>query len=162
MATRTNLPASQTTGNVLTAAYVNDLRGAFRILQVVDAATSSVTSSTSATYADSGLTATITPQSATSKILILVAQSGFNGFAGQGLGVRVMRGGTVLQTQIDGVYGSTSTVLGTITIFGLDSPATTSATTYKTQFARTAGAAGPVYVQPNSNQSTIILCEVSA
>ena len=162
MATPTNLPASQTTGNVLTAAYINDLRGAFRILQVVDAATSSVTSSTSATYADSGLTATITPQSATSKILILVAQSGFNGTAGQGLGVRVMRGGTVLQTQIDGVYGSTSTVLGTITIFGLDSPATTSATTYKTQFARTAGSAGAVYVQPNSNQSTIILCEVSA
>ena len=33
MATPTNLPATQTSGNVLTAAWLNDLRGAFRILQ---------------------------------------------------------------------------------------------------------------------------------
>jgi len=162
MATPTNLPGVQTTGNVLTAAYVNDLRGAFRILQVVDAGTITLGSTTSGTYADSGLTATITPQSASSKILILVAQSGFNGSAGQGLGVRLMRGGTVLQTQTDSVYGSTAAVLSTVTMFGLDSPSTTSATTYKTQFARTLGSTGSVFVQPNGNQSTIILCEVSA
>jgi hypothetical protein len=162
MATPTNLPASFSTAQILTAGQMNDLRGAFRILQVVDAGTIALGSTTSGTYADSGLTATITPQSASSKILILVAQSGFNGTAGQGLGIRLMRGGTVLQTQTDGVYGSASANLSSVVVIGLDSPSTTSAVTYKTQFARTAGSVGLVYVQPNSNQSTIILCEVSA
>jgi hypothetical protein len=53
MATPTNLPATQTTGNVLTAAYMNDLRGAFRVLQVVQGTpvTAEVSNSTS-TYVD--------------------------------------------------------------------------------------------------------------
>jgi hypothetical protein len=162
MATPTNLPASFTDGTALPAASLNNLRGAFRILQVVDNGTATLGSTTSGTYADSGLTATITPQSSSSKIFVLVSQSGFNGSAAQGLGIKLLRGGTVLQTHVDAVYDSAGAVLSSVSILALDSPSTTSATTYKTQFARTLGSAGLVYVQPNGNQSTIILCEVSA
>ena len=162
MATPTNLPAAQTTGAVLTAAYMNDLRGAFRILQVVSASITSLGSTTSSTYADTGLSVSITPQSSTSKFLVLVTQSSYNGSAGQGIGVSLVRNSTNVQVTNDGVYGATTAIVGNIVIFALDSPATTSAITYKTQFARNSGTATPVYIQVNSNPSTIIVCEVSA
>jgi hypothetical protein len=76
MATPTNLPASQTTGNVLTAAYVNDLRGSFRVLQVIYGSTSTATTNNTSTFADTTLTATITPQSSSSKVLVMVSQNG--------------------------------------------------------------------------------------
>jgi hypothetical protein len=161
MATPTNLPASQTTGNVLTAAYVNDLRGAFRILQVVSGETSAVGSSTSATYADTALTATITPQATTSKILVIVSQNIYTNAATTGCGIKLVRGATALDTVVDLSYGTASGVLASHALTYLDSPSTISATTYKTQYARTAGA-GSAIVQPNNSRSSIILMEVSA
>jgi hypothetical protein len=76
MATPTNLPATATAGQVYTAANVNDLRGAFRVLQVVQAVYSAVIASNSTTtMADTNLTATITPQDTNSKILVMVTQT---------------------------------------------------------------------------------------
>ena len=161
MATPTNLPASFTS-STLASATMNNLRGAFRILQVVSTSTTTTGSSSSGTYADAGLSLSITPQATTSKILVLVAQSAYNGYSGQGIGIRLVRDSTVLQTHTDGVYGGNSTVLAMVTMLSLDSPSTLSAVTYKTQFARTAGSSGVVFVQANTNPSTIVLCEVSA
>ena len=161
MATPTNLPASQTTGNVLTAAYVNDLRGAFRILQVVSAENLTAATSTSATYVDSGLTATITPQATTSKILAIYSENIYTNAGTTGCGIRLVRGATTLDTVIDLSYGTSSGILASHAFTYLDSPSTTSATTYKTQFARTTGA-GTVFVQPNNSRSSLILMEVSA
>ena len=63
MATQTNLPAAWTSGQVLTAAALNNLRGAFRIMQIVSATTSTEQSSSSSTYADAtSLSVSITPQ----------------------------------------------------------------------------------------------------
>jgi hypothetical protein len=76
MATPTNLPAAVATGDVGTAAQFNNMRGAFRILQVVQGTTSTAATNATSTYADTGLTATITPQSSSSKILVLVNQVG--------------------------------------------------------------------------------------
>jgi hypothetical protein len=76
MATPTTLPASFVAGSILTAAELNDLRGAFRVLQVVNATTSTTTSNSTSTYADTSLTATITPTSTSSKILVFVNQAG--------------------------------------------------------------------------------------
>jgi len=167
MATPTNLPATQTSGNVLTAAWLNDLRGAFRILQVVSASTSTEVASATATHADTGLTATITPQSSSSKILVYVAHpqcykdtgNGFNS-----MNMRIMRGGTNIQT-VATVAGFTGTALDNV--FGitgvcLDSPATTSATTYKTQFASNFGTSSVKVQYASQGTSTIILMEVSA
>ena len=56
---------------------------------------------------------------------------------------------------------SVDVYLGSIGTSVLDSPATTSATTYKTQFANQTAAAS-VQVQTLSAQSTIVLLEISA
>jgi hypothetical protein len=160
MATPTNLPATQTTGNVLTAAYVNDLRGAFRILQVVSATTSTSTAASSATFVDTTLTVTITPQSNTSKIFVMVNQSLFV-FSGDSASFRLLKGATVLQTQLSAVFSSASNILGNASFMFLDSPATTSATTYKTQIARASGT-GSVTANINNNPANITVFEISA
>jgi hypothetical protein len=161
MATRTNLPAVEVANTTLPAAWLNDLRGAFRILQVVSSSNAVVASSTSATYADTGLSASITPQSTSSLILVVWSQDMFNSGSGTGVGVRLVRGSTVLDTIIDMTYGSASSNVQHGTATYLDTPSTVSALTYKTQFARTAGA-GTAFVQPNNNRSSILLFEVSA
>ena len=167
MATPTTLPVAAVAGDVLTAAYVNDLRGAFRVLQVVFGETSTAVSSSSNVFADTGLTATITPTSATSKILVMYSQNGgfkSSGSANNRLSVRLFRGATLLHGFADVGFTGTALALHTASISAtyLDSPATTSATTYKTQF-RSDDNAASVAVQVNSlSTSTITLMEISA
>lgn len=161
MATPTNLPAAQTTGAVLTAAYMNDLRGAFRILQVVSAVTTTQTASSSATYIDTTLTVNITPQSSSSKIFVMVNQSLYHNTTGGNTGIRLVRGSTTLQEQLDPTYNAGGPGVGNVSFLYLDSPATTSATTYKTTFARRTGT-GTCEVQINSNPANITVFEVSA
>ena len=160
MATPTNLPAAQTTGNVLTAAYMNDLRGAFRVLQVLQATTVTQTASGSATYVSTTSTLTITPQSTSSKILVVsnlvcLASSSPCQYA-----VRIQRGATTVFT--NGGAGYFLTDNGTcITSIYLDSPSTTSSTTYTIQYARASGV-GTAYVQLGGAPSTLTLLEISA
>jgi hypothetical protein len=161
MATPTNLPAAQTTGNVLTAAYVNDLRGAFRVLQVVSGTTTTATSATIIGFVDSTLTATITPQSNTSKILVIINQSLFVNTASNECVYRLVRGSTTLQTQVSPVYSTGGSILGYAGFAVLDAPASTSALTYKTQIAIQLGV-GSVTAQQNGNPANITLLEISA
>jgi hypothetical protein len=167
MATPTTLPASFVAGNILEAAQLNNLRGAFRILQVVTGSNSTQAISSSATFADTGLTATITPSATSSKILVLVTQNGVlknTGANDNACNLKLLRGATDLQalSEVGKTNSNIINIIGSSTFFVLDSPATTSATTYKTQFASHLGAATGAYVQYNANTSTIILCEVSA
>lgn len=167
MPTPTNLPSSFTAGDILTAANMNLLRGGFRVLQVVFGSTSTPISSSVGTLADTGLSATITPQANTNKVLILVCQNGgdkSNQNVANALRVHLLRGASVI-SQITNSAGYTGTALNlrtaTIAAAYLDSPATTSATTYKTQFANNAAVAS-VSLQVNSEMSTIVLLEISA
>ena len=167
MATPTNLPAVEVANTTLPASWLNDLRGAFRILQVVTASTSTAVSSSTATLADTGLSASITPQSTSSKILVYVVhpqcyKSNANGF--NCLSMAILRGATNIQTVVS-VAGFTATALDNV--FGvsgihLDSPNTTSATTYKTQFASAFGGASVQVQYGSAGTSTIMLMEVSA
>jgi hypothetical protein len=167
MATPTTLPAAAVAGDVLTAAYVNDLRGAFRVLQVVSANHSTPTSNSTTTLADTGLTATITPSATTSKILVLVSQAGVfksSTNAGNCIDIRLFRGATDISPITLGA-GFTNTAvanfIGNVSCMFLDSPNTTSATTYKTQFKNQVAFA-QVTVQGNSSESNIVLLEISA
>jgi hypothetical protein len=151
--------------------------GGGKVLQVVFGSTAQEVTSASSTFADTGLTATITPTSATSKILVLVSQNGTysnNSSVGNALGLRLMRGATDICVFADGLsYAVTSggAAVGSITaasVCYLDEPATTSATTYKTQF-KSMSAAATVHVQANFtgigsliNNSTITLLEIGA
>jgi hypothetical protein len=136
--------------------------GGGKVLQVVYASYNTDTSSTSATYADTGLTATITPTLATSKVLVLVQQNGCRKEGNTSINLKLFRGATELLKFAE-LLGSTATTARNNVAVGasyLDSPSTTSATTYKTQFAADNGATA--YVQNSTSASTITLLEIGA
>ena len=169
MATPTNLPASFSVGAVLTADQMNDMRGAFRVLQVVSAGTTLGQFTTSTTYADvSGLSATITPSSTSSKVLVIVSLCGGSKEAGgvnNGLATKVIRGASTLVGQVSTAAGANGVnqlqIVATLSGVYLDAPNTTSATTYKAQFA-TSSAGIACYLQRGGEGSTITLLEISA
>jgi hypothetical protein len=139
--------------------------GGGKVLQVVEGSTTTTAYNSTSTYADTGLTATITPSSTTSKILVLVSQQGvykIEGSSNQSIGIKLFRGATQLSYQ-SALYNNTNGRLdiGEQSIQYLDSPSTTSATTYKTQFAAEANTAY-VVVQSNTGRSSIILMEIGA
>lgn len=160
MATPTNLPASFTVGQVLTAAQQNDLRGAFRVLQLSSVQGNTEQTSTSATYADvTGLSVTLTPQATTNKILIISTNSLLASANAADCGIRLLRGATNIFTSVQFI-GAANTGASVTSIF-LDSPATTSATTYKVQFNRNAGT-GTVYSSITGTLSNLVVMEISA
>ena len=166
MATPTNLPAAFTVGQVLTSTQQNDLRGAFRVLQVVSATTNTIVSNTTSTFADTGLTVNITCQSTDSKVFVIVSQtfSKNSGNVNNAVIARIMRGATEI-SRFSGAALYTGSALdlvgpcGTATL--LDSPASISALTYKTQFANFTNANG-VGANTNNGVGTITLLEISA
>jgi hypothetical protein len=138
--------------------------GGGKVLQVVSATTSTAVSSSSTTLVDTGLTATITPSSATSRILVMFSQYIFKDLATStnGVIISLRRGATQIFTNNYLLYTNTAVELSTgYSVSYLDSPSTTSATTYKTQFSNRVNAAS-VEVQASNNTSTIILMEIGA
>ena len=137
------------------------------VLQVVSAVYSTTTSTTSS-LVDTGLTATITPKFSTSKILVLVGQSiyMYNGGNDNGAILNLVRGSTTIFSSSSGqamyIYcGSGSTEMQTsYPVNYLDSPATTSATTYKMQMQGVVGAT--IQAQSGSVSSSITLMEIAA
>jgi hypothetical protein len=141
------------------------------VLQVVFGSVNTGGSSTTTnSWFDTGLSASITPTSATSKILIIVNQqidinaSGSDGQAN----VQVLRNSTAITgggLNWDQLRMSLNSISGGFISWSypvnyLDSPATTSAITYKAQASlRTAGT---LSVQKAGNPSYITLLEVAA
>lgn len=165
MATPTNLPASAVTGEVLTAAYVNDLRGAFRILQVVQGTRTTQSTFSTNTPATTGLTATITPQSSTSKILIVGSFAGCNKQSSDtGLNLWLYRGASqlIMCCYNVGSISSGSQTNSHASATYLDSPATTSATTYTVYGASNANSSFAIMNHTGTPTSTLLLLEVSA
>ena len=115
--------------------------GGGKVLQVVQGTKTSVFTTTSATYVDLGLSVSITPSSATSKIMVMVSGYTYVYRSGSGTdsygSLALVGGATQLQEHNIGYYQLASTSNAEIYIpmnFSyLDSPATTSAITYKTQ-----------------------------
>ena len=139
--------------------------GGGKVLQVVSATYSTETGNSTNTYADTGLTATITPTLTTSKVLVLLSQVGNRKTSSDTfLDARLMRGGTEIAyfEAYSGANGvSQANYYGTTGYTYLDSPATTSATTYKTQF-KSGGGTAAVATQVGSGLSTITLLEIGA
>jgi predicted secreted protein len=151
--------------------------GGGKVLQVVQTTYSTEATSTSTTYADSGLTLNITPSSTNSKILALVNfATGFDrAAASAAVRIRLMRGSTSVLELGGGTHKqalklelSNEAYVNVLDIFSfnyLDSPATTSATTYKVQFGcgqQPGGATITTYAQKDSNVSVITLMEIGA
>jgi hypothetical protein len=183
MATPTTLPSTFVSGAVLTAAQMNDLRGAFRVLQVVSTTKTDTftTSSTSYTVV-TGLTASITPSATSSKILVIVNMYGFGTDGGNQLNVQLFRDSTAIC--IGDTAGSRARLSGNLQAFAtgasqqinqthfnfLDSPNTISAVTYAPYVK--VSTAGTGYVNRSQSDtdgagfvrmaSTITVMEISA
>lgn len=139
-----------------------------KVLQVVQATISTDTTVTSTSYTDTGVTATITPSAATSKVMIIVTQLvsfSTGGNSDAGLSMNIMRGATqvyeIAQNQAFTLNQNTTTA-HPIAINYLDSPATTSATTYKLQGKLNATSGRSARFQQNSATSNILLLEIGA
>ena len=184
MATPTTLPATFVAGQVLTAAQMNALRGAFRVLQVVSTTKTDTFSASVAAgsfAAVTGLTATITPQSATSKILVLASVTAGAATAADGVSGKITGGNTT--SYLGAAAGSRTPsassgraggVPTTLSFNYLDSPATTSATTYGVSITFEETGTTPITVYCNQSPgdanaayvgrfaSTITVMEISA
>lgn len=113
-----------------------------KVLQVVQGQATASNSTNTSTYADTGLTATITPSATSSKILVLISQQFYyyKGSSQSGVGLKLVRGSTDIWTT-NTQYGWQNASFGGTQSEGrniqpliyLDSPSSTSALTYKTQ-----------------------------
>ena len=150
---------TSTFGGAITANNV----GAGNVLQVVNSTYQTSISSANTTRLDTGLTATITPSSTSSKILIIVSQTVFkNPSAPSGARMYLMRDSTDLISHAR-VGLNDSNAMGCYVSWGtsyLDSPSTTSAVTYKTQFSNHA-TSGLVYVNLDNDLAQITLLEIA-
>jgi hypothetical protein len=139
------------------------------VLQVVQGVYGTATQIQSTTFTDTGLTASITPTSATSKILVIVSQPGFCQYVSGGNAIipNLCRNGSEILRL--GQSQSTTTTFApfSINVSYLDSPATTSSTTYKTQAKWSAGASSSNTIFLNwtsdiNGNSTMVLMEIAA
>jgi len=152
--------AIRTLGNAIDSTLFNFIN----IKQIVTASYATSTSNSTNVAADTGLTATITPSSVNSKILILLNQAGCAksaGNAANSIRINLLRGASIITyPAVTGAFTNSALVNQiSVSCVYLDSPATTSATTYKTQFLNNANAAS-VTVQQDSALSNIILVEL--
>ena len=139
------------------------LTGVGKVLQVIQGTTTTPVATTSATPVDTGLSLSITPTSASSKILILVSQYARGSErADVGLGLTLVRDSTAILTwsaSNTALYINVNDFRLAHSMFYLDSPATTSSTTYKTQIG--SYGSGTITAQHSSIPSTITLMEIA-
>jgi len=144
------------------AAISTSKLGTGAVLQVVNATYGTQTSIATSTFTTTGLTASITPSSSTSKIFIAVSVPTNSASSGQNATITIYRNSTnlALNTNLGVLQGNGAPLYANINVVFLDSPATTSATTY-TVYGQSSS--GTVYFNnlgmPAS--SSIILMEIA-
>jgi hypothetical protein len=143
------------------------------VVQVVEGSNSTAKTISSTTYTDTNLSVTITPSSASSKVLVFVQQYltvNNTGTTEIGAGLKLLRGTTVVADLDDArraamqsqTTGGNQQLGGSVFLQHLDSPSTTSPVTYKTQAAvYTTSGSGSTTAQKNSTESRIVVMEIA-
>lgn len=160
-----------TNGQVLTAdsseatglKYATPASGG-KVLQVVQATQATQVSSSSTSYVTTGLTASITPTLATSKVLVLVTMpvSKSNANANNCMRLQLKRDASIVFIAPSAAQTLDASYLYVGASFNyLDAPATTSSTAYTVEFSNST-AASAVLVMEGGSTSTIILMEIGA
>jgi hypothetical protein len=141
-----------------------------KVLQVVNVNFSSTASTSGSTFVDTGLSASITPSSASNKIFILAS-----------FGVGMYPSGVAAYPKFQVVRDSTALTdtrkiilnrddasrpnyqFGSVvSINFLDSPSATSSTTYKIQYRNDASSGGTLYINPDGTESSnLTLMEIA-
>ena len=116
-----------------------------QVVQATVTAAASGTSTSSSSFVTTGLTANITPTSASNKILITVDGSYYNGTGSSNNWFTVYRNGANVNTgaspaTLQSTYVAGASTVLPVSIIYLDSPATTSSVTYTVYFACGSGA----------------------
>jgi len=135
-----------------------------KVLQVIQATAASQVNVSTTTFTDTGLSVTITPSLNTSRVMIIATHSGSGKDTGDTSATfRLMRDATSIGTlaAIVGTTGSSLTNISNVTISFVDTPATTSAITYKTQL-NSASNTAKAFTGAGSGTSTIIAMEIGA
>lgn len=158
--TTLNLPASSGTVLTTTSPKVGN------VIQVVSATKTDTQSTSSSTYSDvTNLSVTITPSSASNKILViasvLVGQTGGNGTAAS---VNIVRDSTSIispsspSSRFPSIFNMESSISSSMQFMLmpasftiLDSPASISALTYKIQFKNVVNGVGVAYINRGGN-----------
>lgn len=164
-----------TTNQVLTVvggvpAWAAAAAGGGKVLQVVYASTTTpVTLTSTSAYGDTGLSGSITPTLASSKVLIMTSQTAIISTAALlARGTRILRDASVIFTGgarndfMADISGSPTPMYfcNRFSLMYLDSPSTTSSVTYKTQGIMEFG--NSQTYQNSNGASTIILMEIGA
>jgi hypothetical protein len=129
------------------------------VLQVVQGLYTNNFNTTSTSYVDTGLSASITPSSTSSKILVMVSQQGFKADSADSYYYNILRGSTQIgETRVQ-IHTTSQSSAGNY-LHRLDSPSTTSSITYKTQVHSDSG--NNIYFQwSTEGSSTITLMEIA-
>jgi hypothetical protein len=139
------------------------------IKQIVTGSYNTQVTSTSDTLEDTGLSLSITPTSASSKIFVVIAQSFgwlWGNAAQSGAVAALFRNSTKINSDVTMTYANLSGVSSDFRITSrtgfwyVDSPATTSAVTYKTQFSKRNS--GATAYANRDGESYITLMEIGA
>jgi hypothetical protein len=165
----TGVVGSAVTGRGITSGTITSgvTFPAGHIVQTSTLATTTTSASLTSTWADIGLSQTITPSSSSSKILVLCQisvqqyRAAVETFAGIGL----QRNGTDIWMKTNyesvmeaGMSGGSRTFLSSMNpIVYVDAPSSTSAVTYKVVGK---AAAGTAHFQTNSTASSMLLMEI--
>jgi hypothetical protein len=132
--------------------------GGGKVLQVVRATDTTLRSTTSTSFVDASISVTITPQKSTSTVLLVwacrVLMSTNAGF------LRISDSSNNAISGAEEAHVSNSGTRYTLAIIAWDSPATTSAKTYKGRFNVVSG--GTIELQNNLNTGQLYAIEVSA
>ena len=136
------------------------------VIQTVYATQAGQETTTSTSFVDTSLAATITPISASNKILV-IANVNMYGDTNDIHSVCTVYRGTISGTNlgngdwgIGGSYAGASPVKNNVSCAILDSPSTTSAQTYTVAIRRNGGS-GTMYLNVNGERSTIVLQEIA-
>jgi hypothetical protein len=171
----TSFPAPGSSGNVLTSngsAWTSSTPAAGgKVLQVLQSVKTDTQSTTSTSYVDvTGMSVVITPTSTSSKILVMLNINNLSIPDANGVYVNIVRNSTTLTSSTAGGSTDTNNAWGTgggggmnnndrkysnPSLTYLDSPATTSATTYKVQFLATGSTAYFNQWATNNDQATV-------
>jgi hypothetical protein len=137
-----------------------------RVLQVVNATYETATSTSSTSFVTTGLNASITPSSASNKVLVMFSVYVSSPATNDAVFATVFRGttsGTNLGNSTAG-FGAAQSPGGAntrsvVSAMYLDSPSTSSSQTYTVAFLAQSNTA---YAQANSAKSTLTLMEIAA
>ena len=149
-------------GIVSSAGISTTKLGAGAVLQIVFGEYSTGVITTSATYVDTNLSASITPSSASNKILIIYNINSITASTSTtGGGIALYRNSTAIYSSDDyaGYSASAGLIYANSNGNYLDSPSTTSSISYNLKVKRTTGS-GNIEVQTNGKSSSITLMEI--